>query len=84
LCADALAVAGREAGSGAVARVSGAVERELLAQAHAATAGNITQMALLLGWSRLTVREKLKLHGFRTEPPGDPGLAGGHSAPPTR
>ena len=46
------------------------MERELLAQAHATTAGNITQMAQLLGWSRLTVREKLKLHGLRPETNG--------------
>jgi DNA-binding NtrC family response regulator len=48
-----------------------AAEHELLSQAHADTAGNITQMAQLLGWSRLTVREKLKLHGFRSRSAGD-------------
>ncbi len=68
LCGEALAQARRQPGSGAIASVFGTVERELLTQAHAATAGNITQMALLLGWSRLTVREKLKLHGLRSEP----------------
>ncbi len=47
-----------------------AVERELLTQAQATTSGNITQMAQILGWSRLTVREKLKLHGLRPEPSG--------------
>jgi nitrogen regulation protein NR(I) len=72
LCAEALARSGREPGFGAIANVFGSVERELLAQAHATTAGNITQMAQLLGWSRLTVREKLKLHGLRSEP-GDDG-----------
>jgi DNA-binding NtrC family response regulator len=64
LCAEALARSGNEPGLGAIANVFGAVERELLVQARANTAGNITQMAQLLGWSRLTVREKLKLHGF--------------------
>ena len=58
----------REPDAGAVASMFATVERELLAQAHATTAGNITQMAQLLGWSRLTVREKLKLHGLRSEP----------------
>jgi DNA-binding NtrC family response regulator len=72
LCAEALARSGRQPGLGAIANVFGSVERELLAQAHATTAGNITQMAQLLGWSRLTVREKLKLHGLRSEP-GDDG-----------
>jgi len=71
LCGEALARAGREPGLGAIANMFGAVERELLAQAHATTAGNITQMAQLLGWSRLTVREKLKLHGLRAEPTGE-------------
>jgi nitrogen regulation protein NR(I) len=71
LCAEALTRAGREPGFGAIANVFGSVERELLAQAHATTAGNITQMALLLGWSRLTVREKLKVHGLRPESAGD-------------
>jgi nitrogen regulation protein NR(I) len=71
VCQEALDKARREPGAGAVAGVFAAVERELLAQAHAATAGNITQMAQLLGWSRLTVREKLRLHGLRTEP-GEP------------
>jgi len=69
VCEDALARAGREAGAGAIASVFTAVERELLAQASATTAGNITQMAALLGWSRLTVREKLKLHGLRPAGP---------------
>ena len=71
LCEEALARARREPGAGAIASVFAAVERELLAQAHATTAGNITQMAQLLGWSRLTVREKLKLHGLRSEPTGE-------------
>jgi nitrogen regulation protein NR(I) len=76
LCEEALARARREPGVGAISNVLGAVERELLAQAHATTAGNITQMAQLLGWSRLTVREKLKLHGLRSEPAGDTDVAG--------
>ena len=41
-----------------------APEHELLAQAYAMTAGNITQMAQLLGWSRLTVREKPRQLGL--------------------
>ena len=65
LCEEALASARRTPGLGAAAGVLTAVERELLAQAQATTSGNITQMAQLLGWSRLTVREKLKLHGLR-------------------
>ncbi len=65
LCEEALAAARRAPGLSAVNSVLGTVERELLAQAHATTAGNITQMAQLLGWSRLTVREKLKVHGLR-------------------
>jgi len=52
--------------------VLGVVERELLARAQATAAGNITQMAQLLGWSRLTVREKLKLYGLRS-PKADDG-----------
>jgi nitrogen regulation protein NR(I) len=67
LCGEAIAAARRDPGTSAVSTVLSAVERELLAQAEAATSGNITQMAQLLGWSRLTVREKLKLHGFRPE-----------------
>ena len=70
-CAGALASARRQPGLGAITTVLTAVEHELLAQAHAAAAGNITQMAQLLGWSRLTVREKLKLHGFRPKSTGD-------------
>jgi DNA-binding NtrC family response regulator len=66
LCEEALSRARRGAGGGAIANVLSAVERELLAQAQASTAGNITKMAQLLGWSRLTVREKLKLHGLRS------------------
>lgn len=70
LCRDALASA-READSpGAVAAVFNAAERELLVQAQASTAGNITRMAQLLGWSRLTVREKQKLHGLRDDDQG--------------
>lgn len=65
LCEEALNAARRDPGLGAVNSMLIAVEHELLAQAHAATLGNITQMAQLLGWSRLTVREKLKLHGLR-------------------
>jgi DNA-binding NtrC family response regulator len=65
LCEEALANARRDPGAGAIAAMLAAVERELLAQSHASTAGNITQMAQLLGWSRLTVREKLKFHGLR-------------------
>jgi nitrogen regulation protein NR(I) len=72
LCGEALARARREPGFGAVANLFGSVEHELLAQAHAGTAGNITQMAQLLGWSRLTVREKLKLHGLRSESSAEP------------
>jgi nitrogen regulation protein NR(I) len=64
LCEEALAVARSEPGSGAVPTVLASVERELLARALATTAGNITQMAQLLGWSRLTVREKMKFYGF--------------------
>jgi DNA-binding NtrC family response regulator len=64
LCEAALTTARRQPGLGAITSVLAAVERELLAQALAATAGNITQMAQLLGWSRLTVREKLKLYGL--------------------
>jgi nitrogen regulation protein NR(I) len=71
LCEEALSRARREPGAGAIANMFTSVERELLTQAQATTAGNITQMAQLLGWSRLTVREKLKLHGLRSEPPGD-------------
>jgi DNA-binding NtrC family response regulator len=70
ICEEALARARREPGAGAVAEVFGLVERELLAQAQAAAAGNITQMAQLLGWSRITVREKLKFHGFHSVPAG--------------
>jgi len=66
LCDEALAAARRHPGAGAVVAVLGVVERELLANAQATTAGNITQMAQLLGWSRLTVREKLKLYGLRS------------------
>jgi DNA-binding NtrC family response regulator len=72
LCEEAMARAKREPGMGAIASVFAAVERELLTQAGAGTGGNITQMALLLGWSRLTVREKLKLHALRTEVSDDP------------
>ncbi len=70
ICQEALARARTEPGAGAIPTVFGAVERELLAQAHSLTMGNITQMAQLLGWSRLTVREKLKLHGLRAESSG--------------
>jgi nitrogen regulation protein NR(I) len=66
LCEEALAAARRSPGTGAVVAVLGVVERELLARAQATAAGNITQMAQLLGWSRLTVREKLKLYGLRS------------------
>ena len=72
LCDEALAVARRQPGAGAVVAVLGVVERELLARAQATAAGNITQMAQLLGWSRLTVREKLKLYGLRS-PKADDG-----------
>jgi nitrogen regulation protein NR(I) len=65
LCEEALDKARREPGLAAFPAVLLAVERELLAQAHALTSGNITQMAQLLGWSRFTVREKMKLHGDR-------------------
>ena len=71
LCREAIDAARREPGAGAIVPVLAAVERELLAQAHAGTAGNITQMAQLLGWSRLTVREKLKLHGLRKPGPDE-------------
>jgi DNA-binding NtrC family response regulator len=50
---------------GAINIALAAVERELPRQAHASKAGDITPMAHLLGWSRLTVREKLKPHGLR-------------------
>jgi len=66
-CEEALKTAARSPGLGAANLAISAVERELLAQAHASTGGNITQMAQLLGWSRLTVREKLKLHALRPE-----------------
>ena len=66
----ALAAARRDPGVSAVTSMLSAVERELLTQAQATTSGNITQMAQILGWSRLTVREKLKLHGLRPEPSG--------------
>ncbi|HEU5080947.1 MAG TPA: sigma-54 dependent transcriptional regulator [Opitutaceae bacterium] len=65
ICGEALETARRDPNVSAVTLGFLAVERELLAQALASTAGNITQMAQLLGWSRLTVREKLKLHGMR-------------------
>ena len=71
LCEEALSRARREPGAGAIANMFTSVERVLLAQAQATTAGNITQMAQLLGWSRLTVREKLKLYGLRVELPDD-------------
>lgn len=71
LCEEALTRAKKEPGVGAISNIFGAVEHELLVQALVATAGNITQMSLLLGWSRLTVREKLKLHGLRSESAGD-------------
>ena len=71
LCSDALARARREPGFTAIPAVLAAVERELLVQAHAGTAGNISRMAQLLGWSRFTVREKLRLHGLRAESPGE-------------
>jgi DNA-binding NtrC family response regulator len=67
LCAEALAAARLDPEVSAVTSVLAAVERELLTQALATTSGNITQMAQILGWSRLTVREKLKLHGLRPE-----------------
>ena len=69
ICGAALEKARREPSLGAIANVFGTVERELLAQAHATTAGNISQMARLLGWSRLTVREKLKFYGLRPDGP---------------
>jgi nitrogen regulation protein NR(I) len=68
LCEQALEAARHDPEVSAVNSVLSAVERELLAQAQATTSGNITQMAQLLGWSRLTVREKLKLHGLRPDP----------------
>ncbi|MGD1029800.1 MAG: sigma-54 dependent transcriptional regulator [Opitutaceae bacterium] len=75
LCGEALANARSKPGSGAITTVLTAVEHELLAQAHASASGNITQMAQLLGWSRLTVREKLTLHGFRPRPGVEAGPA---------
>ncbi len=72
VCQEALEKARRELGAGAIASVFAMVERELLVQAHATTAGNITQMAQILGWSRLTVREKLKLHVLRPGTGGEP------------
>lgn len=74
LCRGAIAAAKKGSGPGAIVAVLAAVERELLDQAQAATAGNVTQMAQLLGWSRLTVREKMKLHGLR---PASASEAGG-------
>jgi DNA-binding NtrC family response regulator len=75
LCEEALAAARRTPDRGAATLVFMAVEHELLGQAKAAMADNVTQMAEVLGWSRLTVREKLKLHGFRSG--GDePGARG--------
>ena len=65
----------RKPGSGAITTVLTAVEHEMLAQAHASTSGNITQMAQLLGWSRLTVREKLNLHGLRRKASEETGAA---------
>jgi DNA-binding NtrC family response regulator len=73
LCEEALINAQREPGLGAITTVLTAVEHELLAQAHAVTSGNITQMAQLLGWSRLTVREKLILYGLRRKAAGETG-----------
>jgi nitrogen regulation protein NR(I) len=73
LCQEAITRARRDPGSGALASMLSAVEHELLVQAQATTAGNITQMAQLLGWSRLTVREKMKLHGLRAETAGAGG-----------
>jgi nitrogen regulation protein NR(I) len=73
LCEEALINARREPGLGAITTVLTAVEHELLAQAHAVTSGNITQMAQLLGWSRLTVREKLILYGLRRKAAGETG-----------
>ena len=66
LCQRALDRAHRGEDPGAALSVLTVVERELLAQAHAASGGNITRMARLLGWSRLTVREKLKFYGLRS------------------
>jgi nitrogen regulation protein NR(I) len=67
LCARALEQARESAGRAAAATVISAVERELLAQAKNQSNGNISQMAIWLGWSRLTVREKLRAHGLRTD-----------------
>ncbi|HWZ93837.1 MAG TPA: sigma-54 dependent transcriptional regulator [Opitutaceae bacterium] len=64
-CEEALAVARSGSGTGAVATVLAGVEIELLMQANAATVGNITQMARLLGWSRFTVRAKMKQYGLQ-------------------
>jgi nitrogen regulation protein NR(I) len=75
LCEEALTNAQREPGLGAITTVLTAIEHELLVQAHAITSGNITQMAQLLGWSRLTVREKLTLHGLRRKSPGETDTA---------
>jgi transcriptional regulator with GAF, ATPase, and Fis domain len=77
LCHEALDDARRKPALGAVIVVFSAVERELLMQAHAATAGNITQMAQLLGWSRLTVRERLKLYALRPEAGGEVSSSAG-------
>jgi nitrogen regulation protein NR(I) len=76
LCQEALENARRKPGAGAVIAVFSAVERELLVQANATTAGNITQMAQLLGWSRLTVRERLKLYALRPETNDEPAVPG--------
>ena len=67
LCREALEQARQPDGESAAAAVIASVERELLTQAQAAAAGNISQMAEWLGWSRLTVREKLRAHGLRKD-----------------
>ncbi|PTY06151.1 Fis family transcriptional regulator [Opitutaceae bacterium EW11] len=66
LCREVLEDADR-GGPSAAAAAFALLERELLEQAMASSGGNITRTAQLLGWSRVTVREKLKLHGLRAE-----------------
>lgn len=73
LCERSLTAARRTPGFGAAATAFAALEAELLRRALAATSGNLTQMAQLLGWSRLTTREKLKLHGLRQDCAGPDG-----------
>jgi DNA-binding NtrC family response regulator len=65
LCDEALANARKTPALCAAHVLFTVVERELLGRAYAATGGNLSQMSHLIGWSRLTIREKLKLHKLR-------------------